>query len=315
MEHRLTWYRDAWAVVWRDHRGTQRRSLRTADRAEAERRLADFKAQIARPNATVADAVASYMQTRPEAKRKTLEYRFKATLPFFGHYRPDQVNEALTRQWIATQTGKATGSLRSELNYLIAALNHAKATGWDIPLPRPGKPRERVLSPAEVKALLKASRHSARHIRLFIVLALGTGARKSAILQLTWNRVDLARNRIDLRTGSESATKRRAVLPMNRRLRRYLRIVHRTRTCNHVIEYGSKPILDVKTGLTAAFKRAGIKGASAHTLRHTAATIMVGKGVPLQDVAAFLGDTVATVERVYAKWQPDFLNAAAKALE
>jgi integrase len=289
--------------------------LGTQDRAEAERRLADFIKAATRDPVTVADAVQAYLDSQPEAKRKPLGYRFKSTLPFFGHYRPDQITAALTRQWIGRQRSKATGSVRSELAYLIAALNHVKAKGWEVPLPRPSPPRERVLSESEVTALLRAARHSARHVRLFIVLALSTGARKSAILQLTWDRVDFTRNRIDLRTGQETATKRRAILPMNRRLRRYLRIVYRTRTCNHVIEYGSRPVLDVKKGLAAAFRRAGISGASAHTLRHTAATIMVNKGVPLQDVAAFLGDTVATVERVYAKWQPDYLDKAARALE
>ena len=42
---------------------------------------------------------------------------------------------------------------------------------------------------------------------------------------------------------------------------------------------------------------------------------MVAAGVPLAEVARVLGDTEATVERVYAKHAPDYLKRATAALQ
>ena len=46
-------------------------------------------------------------------------------------------------------------------------------------------------------------------------------------------------------------------------------------------------------------------GISPHVLRHTAATHMARRGVPLWMIANVLGNTLAMTERVYAKWVPE----------
>jgi integrase len=47
-----------------------------------------------------------------------------------------------------------------------------------------------------------------------------------------------------------------------------------------------------------------------HILRHSRATHLLQDGVPIYDVARLLGDTVATVERVYGHHSADYLAAA-----
>ena len=42
-----------------------------------------------------------------------------------------------------------------------------------------------------------------------------------------------------------------------------------------------------------------------HALRHTAASAWLSRGVDITAVAAWLGDTVATVYRYYAHMMPD----------
>lgn len=59
---------------------------------------------------------------------------------------------------------------------------------------------------------------------------------------------------------------------------------------------------------------AHLEGVTPHTLRHTAATWMVAGGVPLGEVARYLGDSERTTERVYAKHSPDYLRGAARVL-
>jgi integrase len=46
-----------------------------------------------------------------------------------------------------------------------------------------------------------------------------------------------------------------------------------------------------------------------HVLRHSRATHLLQDGVPIFDVARLLGDTVATVERVYGHHSADHLAA------
>jgi integrase len=55
-----------------------------------------------------------------------------------------------------------------------------------------------------------------------------------------------------------------------------------------------------------ACTRAKIEGVTPHTLRHSRATHLLQAGVPTWDVAGLLGDTVATVERVYGHHSPDY---------
>ncbi|WP_414896569.1 hypothetical protein [Rhodovulum sp. YEN HP10] len=52
-----------------------------------------------------------------------------------------------------------------------------------------------------------------------------------------------------------------------------------------------------------------------HTLKHTAVTWAMHKGVPLADAAGFFGTTVATLESVYLHHHPSFQEATAKALD
>ncbi len=47
-----------------------------------------------------------------------------------------------------------------------------------------------------------------------------------------------------------------------------------------------------------------------HVLRHSRATHLLQAGVSIYDVARLLGDTIATVERVYGHHSADYLAAA-----
>jgi integrase len=52
----------------------------------------------------------------------------------------------------------------------------------------------------EARALLKACRRFP-HVRAFVALSLATAARQSALLELTWDRVDMDKRRITLALG------------------------------------------------------------------------------------------------------------------
>lgn len=57
--------------------------------------------------------------------------------------------------------------------------------------------------------------------------------------------------------------------------------------------------IDVYPAWRAMMKRLGLRYRKIHELRHSVATNLISAGVPLGDVAAYLGDTVETVVKTY----------------
>nr|WP_321986615.1 tyrosine-type recombinase/integrase [uncultured Lichenicoccus sp.] len=99
---------------------------------------------------------------------------------------------------------------------LHAALRWAARQKWIshepyVPAPPQPKPRDRWLTRDEYDPLLDAAQ--ALHVRLLIELALHTGARRGALLDLTWSQVDFETGLIDL--GDGVGKKERAIIPMN----------------------------------------------------------------------------------------------------
>lgn len=317
---RVKLYRGTYAGV-RSHNGkTERFSLRTTNLHEAKRRLTDH---LAKPTGeTVEELVDAYLTDKDKTAIRAVDLRgaWKQARATFGHLRPDQVTRDVCRAYRDGRyaAGRKANTVRKELEVVRAALNfHKKGAASVFELPSPPPPKERYLSRAEAKALLHACRRFS-HVRAFVALSLATAARQSALLELTWDRVDFERNRITLALldDEDEGRKRRAVVPMNNRARRYLRVLYAGRTCNHVIEWGGHRVLSIKKGFAGACERAGIVGATPHILRHTAASWMAEKGVDMFRISRFLGhsDTKVT-ERRYAKLHPDFLSDAADALD
>jgi integrase len=85
---------------------------------------------------------------------------------------------------------------------------------------------------------------------------------------------------------------------------------------DYVIEYAGRRVASVKRAFAAAARRAGIPWCTPHVLRHTAAVHMVESGVPIEEVAQYLGHSSNSVTyRVYARFSPSYLRRAASALE
>jgi integrase len=154
------------------------------------------------------------------------------------------------------------------------------------------------------------------HLHLFVILAYSTAGRASAILELTWDRVDFTRGEIRLGLG-ERRTKGRATVPMTDSARVALDEARRGAVTDHVIEYGGRRVLSVKRAFKAAVARAGLPpSTSPHILRHSAAVHMAESGVSMAEIAQYLGhSSEAVTYRVYARFSPSYLRKAASALE
>ena len=320
---RLVWYRGRYAIY--TPATGRRRSTGTDDRHRAERLLADYIRGAKRSARTVAECYTAYVEDRKAdgvIAIQRIRDAWKALGPEFGHLRPDQVNKDLCQSY-ARARGRSDGTLHVELGYLRAALRLAQRAGliqsepyvW---LPSKPPPKDRYLTKAEARKLIDAC--ATPHTRLFVVVALSSAARTSAILELRWDQVDLERRIIELGArdvvSREDRRKRRAVVPINTTAYQALAEAKEAAISDYVIEYGGKPVASIKKALSRATERAGLAGVSAHVLRHTAAVWMAEAGVPMSEIAQYLGHADDRItQRVYAKYSPDYLRKAAQALE
>lgn len=176
-------------------------------------------------------------------------------------------------------------------------------------------PRDKRLTRAEARRFLDAC--DLPHVRLFVTLAITTAARMGAILDLTWDRIDLDRGLIHLNDPERRRTnKGRATVAMNQMARQALTEARQGSTTRHVVEWGGRKVTSVKKALRGAGARCGLPWVTAHVFRHSAATWMAEDGVPMAEIAQFLGHSDSRLtERVYARFSPSYLSKAAASLE
>lgn len=314
MQYRLGWYRDKWAVVWTEAGRTRRSSLGETDREVAEALLRDWVAQkqLVRPTGAITCGyiLESYFAARPEVIPR------RHLLDFFRHHLPTSINEPLLSAYSTYRSGLAPATIRTELGILNSALKWAVRTkiindAPFIPLPEGSPPRELWITRKEADRLVKSA--GSFHIQLFILIAKNTAARSEAILDLTWDRV--RHGRIDFNVpGRPRTRKRRPEVPITPELAKALDGARRGARTAFVIEYAGRPVRSVKKGFHRAAVKAKLPDVSPHVLRHSVATWLAGDGVPLDQIAGMLGNSVKMVEKVYAKYTPDFLSRAVKSL-
>jgi hypothetical protein len=68
------------------------------------------------------------------------------------------------------------------------------------------------------------------------------------------------------------------------------------------VEFNGKPVSSVKKGFRSAVRLAGLPGrVTPHTLRHTAATWLIQRGVPIWEAAGLLGMSPEVLEAIGQK--------------
>lgn len=336
-----------WYAFWSEGRRSKRKSMGTDDAAVAQARFAqwlllggaDEKGDV---TYTVADLWTVYFEKHVKLKvanPDTHVWSWKNLERHFGHLTLAQVTEAAPGYvearmagWLGRAAKSATvrkelALLRACFNWCADAKERKPLIGLsDVPgfgLPADSEPRDRWLKRDEIDRLLAAAQSEGRMSRVerFLWLALETAGRKQALLDLTWDRVDFETGVIHLALpGLKQTKKRRASVPISAALRPVLERAYAEREGDLVLDHGG----DVWAAVQSVVRRAGLApavaratgtaakatGISPHVFRHTAATHMARRGVPLWLIAKVLGNSLAVVERSYAKHAPDDLRGA-----
>lgn len=319
--------RGGFCVYWSDPQGSRVRhqlKARTRVAAEAEAidvyRAAHFlQSQAGNTVAQIWEQYCVDLGDKPTAK--TMRYTGKAVLAHFGVYRPDQITTELCRSYARSRmaAGISQGTVHTELGHLRSTMTWGERNRLIEQAPyieRPAKPmpKERFLTKPEIARLIAAA--EAPHIALAIHLLFGTAARVGAVLDLTWDRVDLDRGTINLRLDDAKTRKGRAIVPINQSLRKELEHAQDAALSDHVIEWGSKRVKSIRKGFDNTVKRAHLKDVSLHTIRHSAAVAMVADGIPIMQVAQYLGHSNTSITfSTYGRFAPNHLMEASRALE
>lgn len=235
------------------------------------------------------------------------------------------------------QTGEVTtwlpiaqGTIRRELGTLAAALNYCKGEGQllnppTVHLPAKPDPKDRWLTRSEAAALLWAAWRNpeAKHLARFILVALYTGTRKTAILRLRFmpntsgGWVDLERGVLYRRSQSSSETKKRQPpVPIPSRLLSQLKRWEKKQP-RWVVEYNGAGVSSIKSAWSRAVENAGLAGTGVtpHTLRHTAITWAMQSGrADAWELGGYFGVSPETMQRVYAHHHPDYQKSALDAV-
>lgn len=173
------------------------------------------------------------------------------------------------------------------------------------------KRRVRWITPDQVKTLLN---ELPEHQRETVTFALATGLRQANVVKLEWPQVDLERGTAwipgDKAKGGNDihiSLNETAVAVLKRQLGK-----HPIR----VFTYNGKPFNRAYTvAWQKALKRAGIDNFRWHDLRHTWASWLAQKGVPLTDIQEMGGwETFAMVKR-YAHLLPAHMAHHAKVID
>lgn len=334
----------SWYVAYSENGRSQRTSLRTDDLQKAEARFQGWLKDRRLYFEVVRDPTVSYVleiwMDQWIRGRMITQERYPSIIKnlnaYFGKMHVSELTREHSTKYYELRasgligTSKASDSTtRLELQRLRAAFRfmverveptEQRLSSEVIPyieLPRASPPRNRVLSEGEVQLLRDTcsnlvlnGRGRARSNRMarigrFVMLALETAQRKTAICELKWDQVDFERNWIRFNPeGRLQTQKRRPTVPISPILRPVLERAHEERINDYVLDH-TRGVYEQCVSLG---KKLGIEGMHPHVFRHTWATRAVSRGVELEKVAKFLGDTVDTVRENYEHLSPHYLN-------
>jgi integrase len=244
--------------------------------------------------------------------------------------------------------GLAPATVRKIHSTLHMAITQAVADGLvprnaaDVEAPRPTPKEMRPLSEVEARVFLDVARTSGDRFEALYVLAVTTGLRRGELLGLQWDDADLARGTLRVgrslvreggrHTVGETKTRRgrrqvnltpRTVNALKahrkRQLEEKMRLVgtHEDRGLIFSTTVGTpvNPENLVNRSFKPLLEKAGLPEIRFHNLRHTCATLLLGRGVHPKLVQELLGHaTIAMTLDTYSHYLPSMGDQAAGAM-
>jgi len=302
-------------------------STRTQDFPAAQKHLTDWLTQAQQQRVdkhasqalTIGTLIDMYLQAKEARLERTTIHTYRTVQSLIGHLEPREFTQEIVNSYVITRENRRDGgaaksaTCRREIAAALSAIRYGArqkhVSPADLPmldLPAQSLPRVRFMNHEQAQRFWDEAQQQGGQVALFVALGLETAARRSAIIDLTWDRVDLDYKIINYQDPKVRQTKKRRVtVRISNRLLPILEQAQR--------ESGGRGRLfnsRLRHAYEAFIKRIGMEWVTAHIMRHTWASLAAINGVPLFHIAKMLGDTIATVEKTYAKLNPTDLDDA-----
>ncbi|MGC2857562.1 tyrosine-type recombinase/integrase [Novispirillum sp. DQ9] len=212
--------------------------------------------------------------------------------------------------------GLSAATVNRHLAFARMAFNKARDWGYlqgANPAASPGmlpeQARDRYLTPAQGKALIAAlAEEPDRPAAVAIGLLMLTGARKSEILNATWEAIDFGRGLLLVPRAKSGRPHR---IPLSPAAKRLLLLHRGPRAASGYVFPGRSPG-NPRSTVRGAWERAKTAAAlptdlRLHDLRHSFASALVNRGIPLHEVGVLLGHSQLSTTARYAHHAPDRL--------
>ena len=323
VQHGRTWY-------MRFYDGGKRveESARTTDRKEAERKLKVKVGELAAVNrvrlgapATVADALrlveADYREKRAASLDDT-QARIRLHLtPALGATMLADLKTPAIKAYIASRKRQeaAVATINRELSVLRRALKLAMQQeppwiGWapTVRALREDNTRVGFVTHEQYGALRNALPVA---LQLPLVIGYHTGLRRSTILSIRINQVDLAAGVIRIE-AQQTKTRKAQLVPIYGDMRGYIELAMAANR-RYLCEIGRQPIGSFRKTWITATKAAEVPGLLFHDLRRSAVRNMIQAGVPETVAMQISGHrTQSMLHRYNIIAERDIVAAAAK---
>ncbi len=211
----------------------------------------------------------------------------------------------------------APATVNKELACLKCMFN--KAISWGkfndnpvrkVKLLKEDNKRIRYLEREEIRRLIDSC---ALHLRPIVIVAVFTGMRKSEILGLKWQNIDIERGIVYL---LETKNGERREVIINDTVKRTLIAVPKNPASPYVFcEEDGRPYANVRKSFDTALKKCGIINFHFHDLRHTFASQLVMSGVDLKTVQELLGHKSIEMTMRYSHLSPSHKKRAVEILD
>ncbi len=252
-------------------------------------------------------------------------------IPFFGDKTLlTQITKARIEDYRAERLKTVSPrTVNIEINCLMAMLRHAidRDELEEEYLPKIKKLQEahgrlRFLAREEIAAIREAAHAHSPEMEAYVLLMLFAGLRSGEALSLRWEDVDFEQKMLYIAPRADWKPKsgKGRVIPIPKDLYSFLGarrldipdavlVVH-----GHTTPYMVKRRFQAIV-IAANLPTTGEKAVTAHVLRHTYASYLVMRGVPLYTVSAFLGHTTVKTTEIYAHLAPDHMKAAVQEID
>jgi site-specific recombinase XerD len=236
-----------------------------------------------------------------------------------GVYEPKQITSSSVRKCLSTvaDRGVASATVHSHARGTRAFLRFLNEEGYiltpiNIKMPRVEQKKMRVLSPEELKQILKICNKS--RDKVLILFLVDTGLRRSEACSLNWIDVNIPSGFVNIR---RSKSKKARSVFIGVKTRRALLRYRRT-----ITHEDNDPVFQTQTG--TRFKASGFRQVirriseksgipfSAHDMRRTFATLSLKAGMNVLHLQSLLGHSSLEMTRRYVQMVKDDLSEAHK---